>query len=53
MTEAYEHGYRAFCEGSPDPNNPYNWVDGHDMHPNEYFEWQKGWLTAQGESDES
>jgi ribosome modulation factor len=46
MTEAYDDGYQAYIEGAEHLANPYNWTDGHDMHPDEYFEWGSGWRDA-------
>lgn len=45
-TEAYDDGYQAYINGSEEINNPYNWTDGHDMHPDEYYEWYNGWNAA-------
>lgn len=53
MSEAFEEGADAFYFGRPMHESPYNWTDGHDMHPQEYFDWALGWLAAEEEEDAS
>jgi ribosome modulation factor len=46
MSEAYDEGYEAFIAGESFFSCPYNYVDGHDMHPQEYYDWYRGWHTG-------
>jgi hypothetical protein len=46
QTEPYDDGYEAYILGISSHDNPYNWLDGHDMAPDEYYEWGNGWHAA-------
>jgi hypothetical protein len=47
MSEDYEDGYQAYIAGIPFSDAPGNWTDGHDMHPDHYYEWCSGWWSAE------
>ena len=47
MTEAYQEGCDAFAIGVDSLDNPYNNLDGHDMPPDEYFQWLHGWWDSE------
>lgn len=51
MNEFFIQGYDAYRAGVNCIDNPYNWIDGHDMHPDEYFQWQNGWYDAETDHD--
>ena len=47
MTGAFDDGYESYFVGAKEHENPHNWTDGHDMHPDEYFEWANGWRAGE------
>ena len=51
-TDAYAEGYKAFCMGEPETDNPYDAVGQEDMYISWNDAWNDAWFDPANSADE-